>query len=210
MGGSAAKIECRWCGQVRTVKRLRAEHYSSWAPQCRGTQTASWMAERDYKSPGRDAAVLDRAGLLRYMPFCSYIWVENPDFVELMRRQRVPKHSWPGSTRAVGSKQFVWRWVKQYLLSFEPVAPRWAVELARRLMDDQQLVSRLGGAKVEERSGRKWARLQSKQDATPNGLKLVLSVEVRAKILQTASSSSMARELFEDDPLAASIIARDA
>jgi hypothetical protein len=162
------------------------------------------MYENGYNTPGQDQRVLDLAGLLRFVPFGYYYDEQHPLWVEWSIRREDVDIDDPGPCPKVP------RWIRCWFISFEPIAPTWSIWLARKLMDDQVLVSKLGGAKTEERTGNKWARIQKSLGVTPNGLKLVLDVQERARILRRAASSDLASEMFQDDPLAAALIARDA
>lgn len=111
---------------------------------------------------------------------------------------------------------------RDYMLIFYAVAPIWAIELCRRLQQDQMLIKKLGGRKTLAGSGYAWVQKRLTGEWPPivkikgegtlieKYVKYELPIERRIRVLKVAASSPMAREMLHDDLEAAMLIIRDA
>lgn len=174
-------LECRYCHRQVTLKKLR-EHHGKLKPECIYYRAWSWMYDRDYRMGGRDSRVLELAGVAKYIPVGRPFYWQHNETVDQ-------------DTGEVRSS-----YTPVDVADFVPVAPQWAITLARRLMDDQELVSRFGRFKLEDR---KLTLLEQKKmkdlGVAEKGKKMVIPIELRAKIIRVAAQSAMTREFAADD-----------
>lgn len=183
--GSGTKIECRNCGRMVTLRKFKEEHTKS-HPVCTFYKWWAWMYENDWKDAGRDRAVLELAGVTRILPVGRpYIWVRMPH---------------PDGAIDQRTKEVAMVWKQELLTNFVHVAPKWAVELARKLMDDQALVLRFGKFKLEKRTMGTRRQLAAHQAGIKEkNMKAVIPLELRAKIVRIAAQNAMTREFAGDD-----------
>jgi len=178
-----------------SLKILRRDH-GLHQPLCVGERTMAWMLANDWMPCGTAAAVLERAGVTKAMPFYTYTWEETRD----------------AHGKRIGH-------TKEYLVEYYPVAPTWAVTLARRLMREDEIIRKVFGNKVklEKRVGLMAARKASRhgqgrvvstKERDDVVERAVIPISLRAKIIRSATNA-MTRELLEDDLLAALTIIKD-
>jgi hypothetical protein len=193
MGKVKSKIECRWCHRVEFVDRLKKDH-GRFRPVCMYLAAWHWMREREYALAGRDARVLELAGLVRWMPAGRpYVW---------LLEELVDEETGEVKFRHVWNEAAIW----------EPVAPKWSVELARQLMDNQLVIEAFGVYKLEARDAstyrvqrdslvvkQKRATGKHAGKTLNQAYKRVIDIGLRARILKTAAQSGITQELFADD-----------
>jgi len=139
------------------------------------------MYDHGYRWPGRDTDVLRHAGVVKQLPFLS--------------------KSWGGPVP--GKHGVEYTAVETVMPS--PIAPQWACTMARRLMEDQALITKLGCGHKSKRVGTRGARRRV-AEGLPADYILVIPIQLRAKIIRAAASSAMTQAMFEDDGLEAAII----
>lgn len=180
MSSPKPKIECRWCHKVVTIADYKASH-GRYAPRCVAARSWQWMHENDYTWPGRDTALLTHAGVIKQVQ-TYYWWTEREK-----DKDGVPTLHYRDG------------------LCMTPAAPRWAVRMARRLMEDQAMIQRLGCGRKQKRKGTR-GRRQRVAEGLPAGHILVVPMELRIKIIRAAASSVMTQTMFDDDGMETAII----
>lgn len=201
----AARIECRYCGKMCTIKVLKSTHGRT-APKCISLRWEKWIADNQYRGAGSYTALLAEAGLVKRVPL--FVWYRTP-----IDAQGNMLDSWQDP-----------RYVKtaeEHLVSFHPVTPVWAYELAKKLSTDQTLSRRLGFTKKREliterhpvdhkvtykgtHRGKVIAKVWQSCDKDKQ-----LPMHLRVKIMAIAGRNELAREMIFDDPEAAGRIIKD-
>lgn len=176
-----SKIECRWCKRMASPKTLKAKHGKT-RPECLYYRAWYWMRENDWTVAGRDSVILDLAGVTKQAPAGRpFYWDRNEEV--------------DPETGEVKTS-----YVQAEIAYFVTVAPKWATTLARKLMDDQELIKRFGRFRLEKRS---LHTMEQKNlhalGVKEKGKKMVIPLELRAKIVRIASQSGMTREFAADD-----------
>lgn len=167
-------------------KVLRERHGKN-VPECMYYRAWAWLYDNEWRLAGRDAAVLELAGVTKQLPAGRpFYWERVAD---------------PNSDRSL--------FEQREIVHFATAAPQWAITLARKLMDDQALVKRFGRFRLEDRQ---FTRSEAQQQAAlgvPKGKKMVIPMEMRAKIIRIAADNAMTREFAADDLDAVLTIIRD-
>ena len=213
MSSPVARIECRWCGTWVTLAKFRERHgMGGRNPHCISIRSYTWIKANEYTSAGRDHRVLELAGVVRYVPLYNFYWVEPPEWVAYIASQK------SGRMEDALPMPDTRRYQMEAVADYTAVAPRWAVGLARRLMDDQVLAKALGNASVQKRVS-EYRTHRANRSYNPavahdhrsisHPRKLVLPLAYRAAVIRSCAASAMTREMIEDDPLAALTIMRD-
>lgn len=227
MGKVKSKIECPHCLKWVTIDVYKRDHGKTRATCYYNRAIALYREDDEIKYAGRDKAVLSMAGVTRQLPISKpYYWTpvgqgccgescyktivqdkhgtwvdDTGGDVCSQRGCKVIPHEPNGRTQ----------WRKEEIVRFETCAPKWAVELARKLMDDQKLIVRFGKFKLEKRS--MYPRLQQQMHEAgikEKGRKAVIPIELRAKIIEVAAKNAMTREFMSDDLDVVLTIIRDA
>jgi hypothetical protein len=153
-------------------------------------RTWTWCYDHEWRPAGRDRRVLELAGVTKELPVGRpfyWVWTTDPE-----------------------TKKTTYVW--QEAIVYETCAPNWAIEMARKLMDDQAMVERFGIFRREKRNPGEWQRRKMAKAglAIDPHRKMVIPVQMRAKIIRVAAQSAITREMFDDDLDAALTIIRDA
>lgn len=164
-------------------------------PRCIAAKNWAIMLENDERQAGKDTRVLERAAVTRRAPI--FFWyMREVEPAELDDEGQIVTYA---------------KYAQTELVQFQAVAPRWAINLARRLMDDQALVEKFGRFNVEKRepNTRSYRARQAVGRGEDPSRKKVIPIELRARIISIAAQSAMTRELFDDDLDAALTLIRD-
>jgi hypothetical protein len=178
-------LECKWCKKMCSLQTLK-KHHGRKMPRCLAERTYRWMHENEYSLASRsDVRVLELAEIGTVRPFVSWFWRK-----ETVKGKIVH--------------------VKEDYTDYTPVFPSWSVKLARRLMTDQGMVTKIGIGKRGERkmTGRRLREAQAL--GLPEDSIMILPIKFRAKVLRACAASVLTREFAEDDLEAILVMLRDA
>lgn len=212
--GDVAKLECRYCHKMVSLKVMR-EHHGAVKPKCVHERSSQWINEHRYRGAGSYTALLHEAGVVKMMPL--YVW------------WRIPVDA-NGNEVGWGDKRFD-HWVPYEYVQFVACVPEWSYELAKKLSTDRTLARRLGftqkrqlvthyePVKSASSSGypkggykfsadRQTVKIKSKEWQACDKDKQ-LPMHLRVKIMRIAARNELAREMIFDDPEAAGRIIKD-
>ncbi len=183
------QFECRWCHRMCRRKDLEADH-GRFAPKCMAYRSYDWLIEHDYSYPGRDEAVLRLAGLIKHQPVQAWI-------TEYLDRSKLK----PGEPY----------WIQHEMVEFVPTAPKWAIKMARQLVEDQAMIQRLKIGNRQKRVGTQGARKRQAEGLSPDYV-MMIPIEKRAQIIRAAATNPLVNTMITDEQgglETAIIIARD-
>jgi hypothetical protein len=164
------------------------ENHGRFAPRCVSLRSWDWLIENEYAYPGRDEAVLRMAGLTKQVPTQNW-------YMEII------------PATAVSRRNTIYHVAVEYVSA----APKWAIKMARQLVEDQSMIQRLKIGRKQKRSGTRGSRIRQHEGLAP-GYILMIPIEVRAQILQAAASNPLVHAMVTDEQgglETAIIVARD-